>query len=954
MCGIGGAFAYQGNATVVERGELTAMQESMRHRGPDGDGLWLSHDFRAGLCHRRLAIIDLSDGGAQPMASIDGKLHITFNGEIYNYRQLRAELEREGCTFRTNSDTEVLLQLYAMRGEDMVHALRGMFAFGLWDGNRRRLLLARDPFGIKPLYIADDGRTLRFASQVKALLKSHHIDASADPAGSVGFLLWGSVPEPFTFYRGIRAVPAGTWMTLDEGGLRRESRYFRIEESLAHPAEPPLFDGRGLMEALADSVRDHLVADVPVALFLSSGVDSALIAGLAARESRLHAFTLGFEEYRGTANDETLQAEALAARLGIPHSTRWVRRSDFLAEVDSILEAMDQPSIDGVNTYMVSKMAADLGIKVALSGVGGDELFAGYSNYRDIPRLVRARGLLPRWPSFSRAVRRTAERPLRRMRRPKYAGLLEYGDSFEGAYLLRRSLFMPWELDDLLDPRTVEEGLAALDTLRNLERSMSGIAHPRARVAALEMQWYLRNQLLRDADWAGMAHSIEIRTPLVDAKLFRVVAPMLAGTPDFGKRTVAAAVGGDILAPETVERAKTGFSVPVREWLAADAGARPLRHGLRTWALRVSGIQPKKRVIAFLTDAFGGYGGIALYNRDLLHALCASKQCSGVVALPRLMPQRPEPMPDRLEYDRSALGGKFRYLVAALRRLRDQKDSHLVLCCHINLLPLAWMAKVATGAPLALVIYGIDAWQRPGFASRLALRAVDHVISISRVTADRFQSWSSFDSDAIRILPNAIHLDWYGDGPKSEVLLARYGLHGKKVLATVGRLVSTERYKGFDEVLQVLPWLLKEVPNLVYLIMGDGSDRRRLEEKARALGVANHVVFTGFVPEPEKCEHYRLLDAYAMPSRGEGFGFVVLEALACGVPVVASIADGTREAVRDGELGAVVDPINSHDLAQAILSALDKKHGVPRGLEYFSFQNFTCRTGELLAAMVRD
>ncbi len=947
MCGIAGIIAYTEEAPPVDREELLRIREHMIRRGPDGAGLWMSTDGRAGLAHRRLAIIDLSEAGAQPMSTADGRYRITFNGEIYNFRELRRALKAKGFVFRSDSDTEVLLHLYAERGAEMVHALRGMFAFGIWDEREKTLFLARDPFGIKPLYYADDGRTFRFASQVKALLKGGQIASDPDPGGAAGFLIFGSVPEPFTTYRAVRRVRAGTTLTVARGGAPVESSYFSVRDELAAAQEASADLGRNaerLAGALARSVRDHLVADVPVGVFLSSGIDSAIVAGLAAGASELHTLTVGFDEYRGTDNDETRHSESVAARLSARHDTSWIGRDDFLRDMQDILEAMDQPSIDGVNTYLVSKAAAQRGLKVALSGLGGDELFAGYSTFREVPRLVRALRLLPFGKSFGRAVRGLLAGPIGSVTSPKYAGVLEYGGSYPGAYLLRRSLFMPWELDDLLESNAVREGIERLNVPSRMGDSIRGLRSPRSRIAALEMQWYLRNQLLVDADWAGMAHSLEIRTPLVDRELFRAAAPFIAGAAPYDKRQVARALGETVPA-EVTDRRKSGFSVPVREWLAQESGISSRRRGLRGWALKVGKVRPPRRVLALVTDGFGGTGGIALYTRDLLYALCSLPDCAEVAALPRLMPNAPGPMPEKLAYRTDALGGKRRYVLALVRELMRWKIRDVIVCSHLNLLPLARAAKWVTGAPLVLLIYGIEAWSRPG--SRLvrgALNSVDRIGSISRVTADRFASWSSWETGEIDLLPNAIHLDWYAPGQRNEALVRRYDLPGKKVIGTVGRLASSEGYKGFDEVLDVLPGLLEAEPGVRYLIVGEGTDRPRLERKARQLGVANRVIFTGFVPEAEKPDYYRLMDVHVMPSRGEGFGFVLLEAMACGIPVIGSKLDGTREALRDGLLGELVDPARPEELRAAIMRGLaGKSREVPAGLEYFSFPNFTRR-----------
>ena len=339
MCGIVGIYSYRDSAPPVDREELLRIREAMLKRGPDGAGLWISRDQRIGLAHRRLAIIDLSEAGAQPMASADGGLCISFNGEIYNYRELRKELESKGCVFRSNSDTEVLLLLYAERGEAMVHALRGMFAFGIWDERAQELFLARDPLGIKPLYFADNGSTFRFASQVSALSEGGQVDTGEDLAGVAGFHLFGCVPDPYTFHHAVRALPAGTTLRVGRNRVREPVPYFSLNEEFRKAEAAPVTLAPDaveelIRETLRDSMRHHMVSDVPVGIFLSAGVDSSALAALGAAQhaGSLHAITLGFREYQGTHDDETVLAEKIAASLGIEHTTRWIQRSDFRGE----------------------------------------------------------------------------------------------------------------------------------------------------------------------------------------------------------------------------------------------------------------------------------------------------------------------------------------------------------------------------------------------------------------------------------------------------------------------------------------------------------------------------------------------------------------------------------------------------------------------------------------------
>ncbi|MBS0219585.1 MAG: asparagine synthase (glutamine-hydrolyzing) [Proteobacteria bacterium] len=599
MCGIAGIFAYLDVAPPVDAGELKRMNARMAARGPDGSGDWHSMDGRVGFTHRRLAIIDLSERGAQPMLSADGALTVTFNGEIYNYRELRAELERKGCIFRTETDTEVLLQLYADRGVAMVEALRGMFAFGLWDARDRSLLLARDPLGIKPLYYADDGWTLRFASQAKALLAGGAVSRDPDPAGIVGFHLFGSVPEPFTVWRGIRALPAGTTVKVDAAGPSEPVPYYRVAQSLGHRAAQPACtaaDARAkLGAALHDSVRHHLVADVPVAVFLSAGLDSGALLGTMAElgDRDISAVTLAFAEFRGTPNDEAPLAAEVASRYGARHIVRTVDRAEFERDLPVLLDAMDLPTIDGINTWFVAKAAREAGLKVALSGLGADECLGGYPSFAELPRavrLLRPFHFLPGVGALLRGVLSTAIRAGVGLH-PKAAGLFQYGGDWAGAYLLRRAVYMPWELAALLEPDLVKEGMRRLAPVSRIAAELKAgrPLSPFDRVSALETSLYMRNQLLRDADWAGMAHSVEIRVPYVDP-FFLATLPMGDVLDAANAKAAVADIPQPPLPDAVRHRAKTGFTTPVGQWLRTAAGTSKdvsFSAASRAWARRV-------------------------------------------------------------------------------------------------------------------------------------------------------------------------------------------------------------------------------------------------------------------------------------------------------------------------------------------------------------------------------
>jgi asparagine synthase (glutamine-hydrolysing) len=330
-----------------------------------------------------------------------------------------------------------------------------------------------------------------------------------------------------------------------------------------------------------------------VGVFLSSGLDSCTLAALASESgTRLRTVTLGFEEYRGTPNDETVLAEQVARQYGAQHQTIWVTRKDFEKDLHRLLNAMDQPSCDGVNSYFICKAAAQAGLKVALSGLGGDELFGGYPSFREVPRAVRVLQAFNHCRPVGRLARFVSAPGIKRLTSPKYAGLLEYGGTYGGAYMLRRAMFMPWELPELLDGDLIHEGWQKLNLLDLLDDTIRALRSPHLKVAALEMSWYMRNQLLRDTDWASMDHSIEVRTPLVDSALLYAVTPLFSHGLHPAKRDMALTPSRRLPA-SILNRPKTGFTVPVRDWLLqADQKSpiqsqKPDERGLRGWSKQV-------------------------------------------------------------------------------------------------------------------------------------------------------------------------------------------------------------------------------------------------------------------------------------------------------------------------------------------------------------------------------
>ncbi|HWJ23812.1 MAG TPA: asparagine synthase (glutamine-hydrolyzing) [Gemmatimonadaceae bacterium] len=589
MCGIAGAFG--GRATGEARSRaVERISAAICHRGPDDAGSCELRGRKDGgaagtFAHRRLSILDLSPQGHQPMFDASARLSIVFNGEIYNYRELRAELAASGATFRSGSDTEVLLEGWARHGELFLPRLRGMFAFAIWDADAGCGYLARDRFGIKPLYLAETAEGLFFASEVRGLLATGCVRRVIDRAAVGGYLAQGSVPEPLTALSGVRALPAGCVVTVAvdaERATAGEPR--RFAETLRTPATPPETNraraATMVRTALENSVAHHLVSDVPVALFLSGGIDSSAIVALASRASDrpLRTFTITFAE-RGYS--EAGPAAAVARRYHTEHAEVLLRGADVLAALPTALGAMDQPSLDGVNTFAVSSAVRRAGYKVVLSGLGGDELFAGYPDFRRAQRIAALWG--------GGAVLRAPARALAALvarggdgRAGKIALSLAAGEPARAAYVASRALFAGGALSALAGRESASEAWAA-----GLPTPPTGLSLLQ-RVSWYELSGYMRNTLLRDSDVFSMAHALELRVPFIDdavAAASMSVDDTLKLDPGRSKPLLLDAVA-DLLPREVWDRPKQGFELPFARWLREEL--RPEVHAALTSADRLA------------------------------------------------------------------------------------------------------------------------------------------------------------------------------------------------------------------------------------------------------------------------------------------------------------------------------------------------------------------------------
>ncbi|MBF0193034.1 MAG: asparagine synthase (glutamine-hydrolyzing) [Magnetococcales bacterium] len=609
MCGIVAVYNY-GGGSGVDRDDFCSMVGAMEHRGEDGGGVWYHKQGRVALGHRRLATIDIHPRSNQPMVGVGGDHVVSFNGVIYNYLALSKSLISKGYIFKTNSDTEVLLALWHMYGQEMVNYLRGMYTFAIWDSALKGMFLARDPYGIKPLYYADDGYCLRVASQIKILLHSKAISKQRDVGAEVGFMLFGSVPDPFTIFRDIKALPAGSTVWIDSSGVGLPKSFYNLPAQFAKLA-PQGITIKSAQEkirlALLDTLSNHLTTDATVGLFLSGGIDSGVLLALLSElgKDNMQTVTLAFDEFLSKQNDEVKIAQSVAKHYNMDNKTHTVTQKDFKEDWPEILKHMDQPSIDGVNSWFVSKAAKKMGIKVALSGIGGDELFGGYPSFADIPRLNRWFFIPAKIPGLGRVFRQVMARFLlpNTSLSPKLAGMVEYGGTKEGAYLLRRGVFMPWELPNLLGLEKTLEGLDRLNPLGNIQQIAQAIPksiNSYAAIASMESSLYLKNQLLRDTDWASMAHGLEVRTPLVDTTLTKTVAPLLN---TYGSQLLGGGKPGLVnsalkpLPINVLTRKKTGFEVPLNFWMQNSA---EFKQTLRVPALASSGCHWSRRMAYYL------------------------------------------------------------------------------------------------------------------------------------------------------------------------------------------------------------------------------------------------------------------------------------------------------------------------------------------------------------------
>lgn len=575
MCGIAGILA---KPALVNDKMLTAMAASLAHRGPDDQGTQILHppgsgDLAVGLVHRRLSVIDLSPAGHQPMSDERSGNWVVYNGEIYNHQELRRELESLGHVFRSRSDTEVILKAYAQYGTACVERLRGMFAFAIWDAQACRFFLAVDRFGIKPLYVCRREGLFAFSSEIRTLLRSGLVPKEVEPRAVETFLAYGAVQAPLTMVKDVVAMLPGQFM-VHSAKSRETTRSTYWQPARAACADVPRSRREVVAktrEILADSVTGHLVSDVPVGLFLSGGIDSSAIVALANSrpDGALQSFSVDFAEERYS---EQKYSDRVATRYCRRHTRIRIAEQDLVGFLPEALEAMDQPTIDGINVYAISRAVRQAGIKVVLSGQGGDEIFGGYPAFRHVPKILAVQSVLRHFPRALRSSAATLADVLLRQRwiGSKIAQLIRSDPDMLTTYLTYRQVFNPPSRERLLHRRDTSgtvNGVPA-EIAEEMNAQMRGL-DPFDCVSLLEMRLFMANTLLRDGDFMSMSHGLEIRVPLLDHR----IAEFVFGTPSsmksprgVSKRLLVEAVS-DLLPREILHRRKMGFMFPWNLWL---------------------------------------------------------------------------------------------------------------------------------------------------------------------------------------------------------------------------------------------------------------------------------------------------------------------------------------------------------------------------------------------------
>ncbi len=560
MCGISGVYNFS-NEIINSEKILKNILKIQNNRGPDDRNIWISECKKLYLGHNRLSIIDLSKNASQPFVSIDQNYIITFNGEIYNFQDIKADLIKKNIQFKSKSDTEVILESYKYWGIDFVNKLRGMFSFVIWDKKEKKLILARDPFGIKPLYYSINKKVLYFASQVSALLSINEVSNIKLGKSICEYYLWGNVEEPNTLYRDISSIERGSIKIFDKNFNQTTYKYADIKETIINSKKDNFKNINDLNEKLSwvirKSVKNHLVADVPITFSLSSGIDSnILLSSVEKKHNRdvINSLTLDFPN--------KINESKIAKKNSIINNINHIRKNINIDEISDLVlkyyNAMDMPTNDGLNNYLVSYYAKKNGSKILVSGIGGDEFFFGYPSFTRIPIIKKLSKLFPSKKNIKNILYLFGYKSLNKLKlNTKFSGLFKYNKKIFDLFMLQRCIFMPDEIGDLINKQIVDDKMIEL---HNKEKN-NNFENDQMEIMYYEIKYYLCSKLLRDADWASMSNSIELRTPFVDWFLFKDILPILKSNFVVNKKNLLNSFKNNV-PRELFLRKKSSFEIP--------------------------------------------------------------------------------------------------------------------------------------------------------------------------------------------------------------------------------------------------------------------------------------------------------------------------------------------------------------------------------------------------------
>ncbi len=934
MCRIAGIISLKPNNNDLNY-HIKNMANVQAHGGPDDAGYFIDSNLHLAFGHRRLALLDLSAAGHQPMLSPNEQLVLVFNGEIYNYLELKNQLKQLGHNFITHTDTEVILIAYAQWGTAAFKKFNGMFAFSLLDKSKNQLYLVRDVAGIKPLYYMATAEGLVFASEVKAFYQSG-FRCEDNHDWKIYFLSFGFIPEPFTTLKNVYQLKPGYFLTYNLTSYTYTQTQF---ESLIFTEE--ITNKQHAIEAIRSqftlAVNRHLIADSPIGVFLSGGIDSSLIALLAAQNKKQNLQTLSVTFDEGFYNEESYQ-KTVQKIIGGKHKSYKVTQKDYLDALPSIQKAFDQPSGDAINTWFITSCAKEEGLKAVLSGLGGDELFGGYPTFKRVKYLDRLRKLPIKL--FKIADHLSDER----LRKLVYL----QSNHVNNDYLSLRGFYTPKVISQLIDA-TQEEVIACIQNFEyNVKPSQLA---PGNYASWLEQNIYMRSQLLKDTDYMSMAHGVEVRVPFLDKdflKLCHRIAPEIKFAGPIGKQLLIDAFK-DILPEQVWKRKKMGFTFPFQEWnkkhpeiykinhhpnqTVAKLGQQFLNNKLH-WSrcfslLQIEKYLPKKNVLFLTLTSFSTTGGIEKVNRVLMK-VGTDLRSQHLIRFSAMSAYDDLPSEKYISNNRFK-GFNGNLITFILEASLKGIQSNVVMLSHIH---LAWVGIIIkTLSPKTKVyvqVHGIEVWRNLTYIKKLLLKKADFILPVSAYTQSVMVNKHHVSPKKCIILNNCVDPNFKRKfNPKTQQIVEeKTGINAShQTLLTLTRLSSFEKYKGYDQVIKAVSIIKKSNPNIRYIIAGkyDEAEFNRIQTLLIQYNILNEVKLTGFINDDDVSTYFGIADVFVMPSKKEGFGIVFIEAMACGLPVIGGNKDGSVDALRNGEIGTLINPDSIEELVVAINKHLNNK-----------------------------